>query len=226
MLIGRPGVSGFLNDHVVTLPARTRMASVTQVTLIQNIKVQREGVDMEVTEVPQHIMDMLPKDKLTSEQRERATVLLGNYAAQFPAPGEPITGSTDAVLHDIDTGDSKPTRTPLRRLSPTKIQQQEVKVAEMLKGGQIEPSDSLWSSPTVLVKKKDGTLRFCVDYRQLNCVTKKDAFPLPPINDSLSMLADQQWFSTLDLASGYWQVGLTDKAKEKSAFAKIGRAHV
>ena len=128
-------------------------------------------------------------------------------------------GSKDAVLHDIDTGDTKPIQTSLRRLSPTKIQQQEVKVAEMLKGGQIEPSDGPWSSPTVLVKKKDGKLWFCVDYRRLNCVTKKDAFPLPPINDSLRMLADQQWFSTLDLASGYWQVGLTDKAKEKSAFA-------
>ena len=89
----------------------------------------------------------------------------------------------------------------------------------MLQAGQIKPSDSLWSSPTVLVKKKDGILRFCMDYRRLNCVTKKNTFPLPPINDSLSMLADQRWFSTLDLASGYWQVGMTERAKERSAFA-------
>ena len=123
------------------------MASVTQVTLIQNINVQQKGVDPEATEVPRHIIDMLPEDELTSDQRERATSLLGNYAAQFRAPGEPITGRTDAVLHDIDTGDNKPIQTPLRRLSPTKIQQQEVKVAEMLKGGQIGPSDSPWSSP-------------------------------------------------------------------------------
>ena len=59
------------------------------------------------------------------------------------------------MLHDIDTGDTKPVRTPLRRLSPTKIKEQEIQVAEMLRGGLIEASDSRWSSPTVLVKKKD-----------------------------------------------------------------------
>ena len=79
-------------------------------------------------------------------------------------------------------------------------------VTEMLTGGQIEASDSPWSSPVVLVTKKDGGTRFCVDYRQLNEATVKDAYPLPRIDDTLDMLAGKQWFSTLDLASGYWQV--------------------
>ena len=91
-------------------------------------------------------------------------------------------------------------------------------VEQMLKDGQLEPSDSVWSSPTVLVTKKDGTTRFCVDYRRLNAATKKDAFPLPRIDDSLNALSGQQWFSTLDLASGYWQVPLSPGAREKSAF--------
>ena len=169
-----------LNSHVVTLPARTRMASITQVTLIQDIKLNSAAQVSEVTDVPQHILSMVPEEELTSEQRDRATVLLGNYVAQFPAPGKPITGSTDAVLHDIDTGDTKLVRTSLRRLSLIKIQEQNMKVAEMLKGGQIKSSDSPCLSPTMLEKKKDGTLRFCVDYRQLSYVTNKDAFPLPP----------------------------------------------
>ena len=92
-------------------------------------------------------------------------------------------------------------------------------VAEMLTGGQIEPSDSPWSSPVVLVTKKDGGTRFCVDYRQLNDATTKDAYPLPLIDDTLDMLAGKQWFSTLDLASGYWQVSLSQKARVKTAFA-------
>ena len=92
-------------------------------------------------------------------------------------------------------------------------------VAEMLTGGQIDPSDSPWSSPVVLVTKKDGGTRFCVDYHRLNDATVKDAYPLPRIDDTLDMFAGKQWFSTLDLASGYWQVSLSQEARIKTAFA-------
>ena len=99
------------------------------------------------------------------------------------------------------------------------MQKEEDCVADMLTGGQIEASDSPWSSPLVLVTKKDGGTRFCVDYRQLNDATIKDAYPLPRIDDTLDMLAGKQWFSTLDLASGYWQVSLSKAARAKTAFA-------
>ena len=104
-------------------------------------------------------------------------------------------------------------------MSPQKIKQEETCVAEILAGGQIEPSDSPWSAPVVLVTKKDGGTRFCVDYRRLNLATVKDAYPLPHIDDTLDMLAGKRWFSTLDLASGYWQVSLSLEARCKTAFA-------
>ena len=84
----------------------------------------------------------------------------------------------------------------------------------MLDQGVIQPS----SSPIVLVAKKDGSTRFCVDYRKLNMITKPDVFPLPRIDDSLDLLAGTRFFSTLDLASGYWQVGMEANSREKTAF--------
>ncbi|GFU76940.1 retrovirus-related Pol polyprotein from transposon 297 [Trichonephila clavipes] len=88
----------------------------------------------------------------------------------------------------------------------------------MQKNDIIEPSSSPWASPIVLVRKKDGSTRFCVDYRKLNDVTKKDSYPLPRINDTLDTLSGHKWFSTLDLKSGYWQVEIHPEDREKTAF--------
>ena len=79
----------------------------------------------------------------------------------------------------------------------------------------IEESHSPWASPIVVVQKMDGTSRFCVDFGQVNALTKKDAQPLPHIDDTLDVLAGSCWFSTLDLASGYWQVEVDDNDREK-----------
>ena len=87
----------------------------------------------------------------------------------------------------------------------------------MLATGVIEPSTSSWASPVCLVKKKDGTFRFCVDYRRVNAVSKKDAYPIPDIQDVLDNLRGSKYFATIDLLSGYWQIGMTDRAKERSA---------
>ena len=95
---------------------------------------------------------------------------------------------------------------PYYRRSPLEKEFIQDEIDKMLRQGIIKPSDSPWTAPVVVVKKKGGKLRFCVDYRQLNKVTTKDQFPLPRIDDLLDTLGKAKYFSTLDLASGYWQV--------------------
>jgi hypothetical protein len=89
----------------------------------------------------------------------------------------------------------------------------------MLDLGVIEPSSSPWSSPVVLVTKKDGYTRFCVDYRKLNDVTVKDAYPLPLISDCVEALSGAKYIGTMDVNSGFWQVGLDPMNREKTAFS-------
>ena len=198
----------------VIIPAQTRIARVEEIQAIQHIGSRETEMNTEESVLPPHLIDVLDAaTELTSNQRARAAALLAKHVNTFPAPGTPITGHTKAVMHDIDTGSTRPIRCNPRKLSPKKIKIQQELVDKMLEEGQIEHSVSAWSAPTVLVTKKDGTTRFCVDYRRLNNSTKKDAFPLPRIDDSLNSLSGQSWFLTLDLASGYWQVRLSEDAK-------------
>ena len=127
-------------------------------------------------------------------------------------------GQTKVTEHNINTGTAKPIKQHPRR-TPIHMQEETDRhVDDMLKRGVIEECTSPWSSPVVLVKKKDGTTRFCVDYRKLNNVTIKDAYPLPRIDDSLAQLSGMKYFSTLDLNAGYWQVEVAPKDREKTAF--------
>ncbi len=135
--------------------------------------------------------------------------MLAEYADRF-AQDDADLGSTDVVNHTIQTGDHPPIRQPARRVPFALQGKVEDMVDDMLRRGVIQPSNSPWASPIVLVAKKDGSTRFCVDYRRLNSVTKMDVFPLPRIDDSLVLLAKSKYFTTLDLASGYWQVAMDD----------------
>ena len=127
-------------------------------------------------------------------------------------------GRTSLVQHTIDTGDAMPIKQRPYRTTPGNKQEIDRQVDDMLQRGIIQESVSPWSSPVVLVKKKNGEMRFCVDFRAINKVTKKDSFPMPLVADTLDALSGTQYFSILDLKSGYWQIELHPSAREKTAF--------
>ncbi|XP_076838708.1 retrovirus-related Pol polyprotein from transposon 412 isoform X1 [Brachyhypopomus gauderio] len=158
---------------------------------------------------------------LTAEQKGKVWSLLEGYMDIFALSENDCT-RTSLATHDIVTGDARPIRSRPHRLPFMRRKIAEEQINIMAEAGIIEPSNSPWVSPVVLSQKKDGNWRFCVDYRRLNAVTKLDAYPLPRIDESLELLAGSAWFSSLDLRSGYWQVPLTESAKERSAFT-IGK---
>ena len=122
------------------------------------------------------------------------------------------------VSHDIPLLDETPVRQRYRRIPPSEYETVKAHIHQLLEAKVIRESSSPFASPIVLVKKKDGTLRLCVDYRLLNSKTRRDAFPLPRFEESLDALSGARWFSTLDLASGYNQVPVAEKDKMKTAF--------
>ena len=143
--------------------------------------------------------------------------LLLEYHDLF-AEGSQDLGQTGRVQHKINTGTAPPIRQQVSRIPQFRRQEAKKLLDDMLGRNVIQPSNSPWASPVVLVPKKDGSLRFCVDYRRVNAVTRKDAYPLPRVDDTLDTLSGSKWFSTLDLLSGYWQVEVDPEDREKTAF--------
>nr|XP_034319115.1 uncharacterized protein LOC117687074 [Crassostrea gigas] len=129
-----------------------------------------------------------------------------------------MQGNIGCFRHHISTEGEKPTKQHPRRLPHHAAEFVDKEVQNMVEKGIVEPSSSPWAAGVVLVEKKDGTKRSCVDYRSLNNKTVKDAYPLPRIDDSLDRLEGASWFCTLDLHSGYWQVEMNEADKPKTAF--------
>ena len=157
-------------------------------------------------------------EDLSEQEREEMLTLLLMYEDVLADKDEEL-GRTALVQHSIDTGDAPPIKQQVRSIPVARQHEVRKLLDEMLQKDVIQPSASPWASPVVLVQKKDGTLRFCVDYRKLNAVTRKDAYPLPRIDETLEALGGSKWFSTLDLLSGYWQVEMNEQDRSKTAFS-------
>ena len=155
-------------------------------------------------------------ENLSPLQQQQLNELFKEFQDVF-SQGNDDLGNTPLLEHGIETH-GPPLRQPYRRQNPAVRREEMTQVQQMLSSNVIRPSNSPWASPVVMVRKKDGSLWFCVDFRQLNAATIKDAHPLPRIDDLLDALHGAKWFSTLDLKSGYWQVPIAEQDKEKTAF--------
>ena len=165
----------------------------------------------------QKVIRDLDLSVLREAEQCKVRALLLKHESVFSA-FEGDLGCTTLISHDIPLLDDTPVRQRYRRIPPSEYEAVKSHIHQLLDTQVIRESSSPYASPIVLVKKKDGSLRLCVDYRQLNKKTRKDAFPLPRIEESLDALSGARWFSTMDLTSGYNQVPVTEKDKLKTAF--------
>lgn len=162
-------------------------------------------------------VELFDLSHLDDNQTTQVRALLSEFRDVI-STGSMDLGSTSVLKHDIVTESPHPIRQAPRRLPVHQSDEVRDHVNQLLQEGLIAPSSSPWAAPIVVVRKTDGSLRLCVDYRKLNSNTVKDAFPIPRIEDAIDSMSKAKYFTTLDLASGYWQVELSNAAKAKSAF--------
>ena len=169
-----------------------------------NTKTSVEGINLETS-------------TLTDQQKERATEFFNKWEHIFSTSLTDI-GRTNLVEHRIQLNNEEPFKEPYRRIPPSIFQEVREHLQELLKTNIIRESESPYSSNVVVVRKKDRSIRLCVDFRKLNDRTIKDAYAIPRVEDSLHILAGAKFFSKLDLRCGYWQVELKEDDKHKTAF--------
>ena len=157
-------------------------------------------------------------DNLSPQECEEASNMLNRWKHIF-SKGPTDLGCTDLVEHEIHLNDPTPFKDLYRQIPPAMFEEVRQHLKEMLDAGAVRESQSPFSSNIVLVRKKDNSLRFCIDYRKLNNRTIRDAYSLPRIDESLDSLSGSKYFSKLDLRSGYWQVGVKETDKYKTAFS-------
>ena len=146
-------------------------------------------------------------EQLTVAQQKDLATLLHN-----------CPGRTTLIEHQITSGDAHPIRLPPYRVPHAYRATVQSELQDMLDTGIIEPSRSEWASPMVIVRKKDGGIRVCVDYRRLNSVTAVDPYPMPRTDDLIDRLGCAKYISTLDLSRGYWQVPVAESDRPKTSF--------
>ena len=174
------------------------------------------NVQHKAASVNKEIDHNLEEASLTQDQKQHAINFLSEWKHIFSQSPSDF-GRTNLVEHEIHLTDDHPFKEPFQNIPPA-LEEVREHLKEMLQAGVIRESTSPFSSNVVIVRKKVGTICFCIDYRKLNQRTEKDAYPIPRFDDTLHSLAGSKYFTTLDLRSGYWQVELNETDKAKTAF--------
>ena len=201
------------NKFPIVIEKRKLLGHIEQTASINQISVNKNEKKKHDT------INQIEFDKnLTNSQKDEFDKIVKEYDDVF-SKGDHDLGHFDKCKFEIITNSDRPVKCRPYRVPYAQQQTIDKMIDDMLTNKIITKSNSPWASPIVIVKKKDGSDRFCVDYRKLNQVTVKDNYPIPLIEETLDSLGGAHYFSTIDLASGYWQIALNDEAKEKTAFA-------
>ena len=220
-----------MSAKVLTIPPRAVLCELQEVKVLRSCNPLKEEVKpattcQQTTDTTNQTEDAfklsdigvdLADSIISEEQQEKAEAVFEKWQSVF-SRGPLDLGHTDLIRHEIKLSDETPFKEPVRRISPALFDEVREHIAEMLEAGAIKPSQSPYSSNVVVVRKKDGTIRLCIDYRKLNLRTIGDAYPIPRIEDSLHLLVGSRYFTKLDLKAGYWQVELKEEDKAKTAF--------
>ncbi|KAG1972065.1 interleukin-1 receptor accessory protein-like 1-A [Pimephales promelas] len=206
-------------DHDITIPGKSVIAEVHAIQRVISSKstpkgdVSSNGEERSTKELCFDFDD----SPLTTEWKERISQKLRDMSEVF-AMHDFDVGRTDKVKHSIKLHDNTPFKHRARPIHPDDFEAVRRHLEELLEAGIIRESESSFSSPIVVVKKKNGDVRLCIDYRKLNTQTIKDAYALPNLEEAFSALRGAKWFSVLDLKSGYYQIEVEEKDKHKTAF--------
>ncbi len=186
---------------------------------------EAESASVKNVSIPNNSLNRKSRVRELFDNTENLTVVQKKKFVEFLAEKHDVfaleegeKGETDLVQMEVITGEAPPKKQRPYRLPFAAREEVARQIKRMEEAGVIQPSKSPWASPIVLVRKKDGSHRFCVDYRALNAVTTPDTFPLPRIDDLLDQLGNAKYFSTLDLAAGYWQIQMHPDSQQKTAF--------
>lgn len=208
-------VPGIIKNRVSTIEVfnvSSNTVYVTKDTKIGNLS----GLDHEETTGCHQ--ELVISDLLEDKQRAKLNQVIEKYKNIFVTSDEEI-GLVPDIFHHIDTGDSSPITSNPYYVSKKEREVIKNMVEKMLKAEIILPSRSPWASPVILVKKKGTSdLRFCVDYRKLNKITKTDGYPIPNMEQVLESISGNHWFSKLDVKAMYWQVKMSETDRQKTAF--------
>ncbi len=200
----------------VIIPPRALLCELQHVDMVNQ---DQEKQTKMTTEEEKAFLEKLKFEDtdLTPEQAAQARDLLLSYRDIFSMDDFDI-GHTAKIKHRINLTDNTPFKQRHRRIPPSMYEEVKSHLRNLLDNGIITESDSPWASGIVLVQKKDGRLRFCIDYRQLNQRTVKDAYALPRFEEMMDQLIGSKYFSSLDMRSGYYQVEIEEEDKPKTAF--------